>query len=106
MATLLDIALTAAVFGGNTLVAAVMTRFFRIRLSTDWGTVVYTLLFVPVVLFVLTQLFTGVLGIGPNLGSPATVLAVMVGLPLAVGVTVDVLYMRPPEEYDLPEPQG
>jgi hypothetical protein len=28
----------------------------------------------------------------------------MVGLPLAVGVTVDVLYMRPPEEYDLPEP--
>jgi len=90
----------------HALVAAVMTRYFRIRLSTDWGAVVYTVLFVPVVLFVLTQLFTGVLGIGPNLGSAATVLAVMVGLPLSVGVTVDVLYMRPPEEYDLPETRG
>jgi heme/copper-type cytochrome/quinol oxidase subunit 1 len=100
-----DLVLTVAVLGVHALVAAVMTRFFRIRLETDWGTVVYTLLFVPVVLFVLTQLFTGVLGIGPNLGSPTTALAVMVGLPLAVGVTVDVLYMRPPEEYDLPEPQ-
>ncbi len=101
----LGLVLTIVVLGVHALVAAVMTRFFRIRLSTDWGTVVYTLLFVPVVLFLLTQLFTGILGIGPNLGSPATVLAVMVGLPLAVGVTVDVLYMRPPEEYDLPEPQ-
>ncbi len=101
----LSLVLTIVVLGVHALVAAVMTRFFRIRLSTDWGTVVYTLLFVPVVLFLLTQLFTGILGIGPNLGSPATVLAVMVGLPLAVGVTVDVLYMRSPEEYDLPEPQ-
>ncbi|MEF8820528.1 MAG: hypothetical protein V5A31_00745 [Haloferacaceae archaeon] len=101
-----ELALTVVVLGVHALVAAVMTRFFRIRLSTDWGTVVYTAIFVPVVLFVLTQVFTGVLGIGPNLGDAATVLAVMVGLPLAVGVTVDVLYMRPPEEYDLPEPQG
>jgi hypothetical protein len=101
----LSLVLTIVVLGVHALVAAVMTRFFRIQLSTNWGTVVYTLLFVPVVLFLLTQLFTGILGIGPNLGSPATVLAVMVGLPLAVGVTVDVLYMRSPEEYDLPEPQ-
>ncbi|MFB6169184.1 MAG: hypothetical protein ABEJ43_10120 [Haloferacaceae archaeon] len=100
-----DLVLTAVVLGVHALVAAVMTRFFRIRLATDWGTVVYTLLFVPVVLVLLTQVFTGILDIGPNLGSPTTALAVMVGLPLAVGVTVDVLYMRPPEEYDLPEPQ-
>jgi hypothetical protein len=100
----LDLALTLVVLGIHSLVAAVMTRFFRIRLATDWGTVVYVVFFVPVALFLLTQVFTGILGIGPNLGSAATVLAVMVGLPLAVGVTVDVLYMRPPEEYDLPEP--
>lgn len=95
--------LAGVVLAVHALVAAVMTRFFRIRLSTDWGAVVYTGLLIPVVLFVLTQLFTGVLGIGPNLGSAATVLAVMIGLPLAVGVTVDVLYVRPPEEYDLPK---
>jgi heme/copper-type cytochrome/quinol oxidase subunit 1 len=99
-----ELVLTGVVLGVHALVAAVMTRYFRIRLSTDWGAVVYTLLFVPVVLLVLTQVFTGVLGIGPNLGGAVTVLAVMVGLPLAVGVAVDVLYMRPPEEYDLPEP--
>jgi hypothetical protein len=97
-------ALTAVVLVVHALVAAVMTRYFRIRLATDWGTVLYTLLFVPVVLLVLTQVFTGILGIGPNLGSAVVVLAVMVGLPLAVGATVDVLYMRPPEAYDLPEP--
>ncbi|ESS05612.1 MAG: hypothetical protein A07HB70_02089 [uncultured archaeon A07HB70] len=97
--------LTAVVLALHALVAAVMTRYFRIRLATDWGTVLYTLLFVPVVLLLLTQVFTGVLGIGPNLGSAAVALAVMVGLPLAVGVTVDVLYMRPPEAYDLPEPE-
>lgn len=96
--------LTGVVLAVHALVAAVMTRYFRIRLSTDWGAVLYTLLFVPVVLVVLTQVFTGVLGIGPDLGSAVTVLAVMVGLPLAVGVTVDVLYVRPPGEYDLPEP--
>jgi hypothetical protein len=98
--------LVGVVVAVHALVAAVMTRFFRIRLATDWGAVVYTALFVPVALFVLTQVFTGVLGIGPNLGSAATVLAVLVGVPLAVGVTVDVLYVRPPEEYDLPETRG
>jgi hypothetical protein len=47
--------------------------------------------------------FTGVLGIGPNLGDPVAALAVMVGMPLALGFTVDTLYVPPPEEYDLPE---
>jgi hypothetical protein len=29
----------------------------------------------------------------------------MIGLPLALGFTLDVLYVPPPEEYDLPDTQ-
>jgi hypothetical protein len=29
----------------------------------------------------------------------------MIGLPLALGFTLDVLYIPPPEEYDLPDKQ-
>ncbi|MDS0299800.1 hypothetical protein NDI76_13710 [Halogeometricum sp. S1BR25-6] len=103
MVSVLNLVLFGVVLAGHTLLAAVMTRFFRIRLNTQWGYVVYSLTLIPVALFVTTLVFTGVLGIGPNLGSPVAALAVMVGMPLALGFTVDTLYVPPPEEYDLPE---
>ena len=106
MVTALNLVLFAGVLVFHTLVAAVMTRFFRVRLQTDWGTVVYATMLIPVALVVLTLVFTGVLGIGPDLGSNYAVLAVMVGVPAALGATIDVLYMRPPEQYDLPKTRG
>ncbi|WP_049937117.1 hypothetical protein [Haloplanus natans] len=105
MATILDFALMAAVFAGNTFLAAVMTRFFRLQLKTQWGTVVYTALLVPVAL-VVTTIVTFSLGVGVNLGSPAAVLGLMIGLPMGLGVTIDVLYVPSPEEYELPETTG
>ncbi|MFC7174662.1 hypothetical protein ACFR97_15095 [Haloplanus litoreus] len=105
MATLLDVALMAVVFVGNTLVAAVMTRFFRIQLHTRWGTVVYTALLVPVVL-VITTIVAFSLGVGVDLGSAGAVLGLMVGLPMALGVTIDVLYVPAPDEYELPDTAG
>lgn len=97
----------AVLFGGvlvlHTLASAVLTRFFRVRLETQWGWVIYTLSVVPVVLVVSTLLFSGVLGIGVDLGTPAAVVAVLVGMPMIVGITVDVLYVPSPEEYELPE---
>lgn len=102
MVTLLDFALMAVVFAGNTLVAAVMTRFFRIQLHTRWGTVVYTALLVPVVL-VITTIVAFSLGVGVNLGSAGVVLGLMIGLPMALGVTIDVLYVPSPDEYELPD---
>ncbi|MFB6305146.1 MAG: hypothetical protein ABEH47_08260 [Haloferacaceae archaeon] len=96
-----ELVLTGVVLAAHTLLAAVMTRFLRIRMNTRWGAVVYTLLLVPVVLTVTTLLF-GQLPLVP-LGDPATVVAVMVGMPLALGFTIDVLYVPAPEEYDLPD---
>lgn len=102
MATILDFVLMAVVFGGNTLIAAVMTRFFRLQLKTRWGTVIYTALLVPVVL-VVTTIVVFSLGVGINLGSAVAVLGLMVALPMALGVTIDVLYVPAPDEYELPE---
>lgn len=106
MATVVDFVLLAAVIAVHTLLAAVLTRFFRIRLQTTWGTAVYALFLIPVVLLVGTLFFTGVLGIGGGftVRSGAFLVAALVGLPMALGMTIDVLYMTPPEEYDLPEP--
>ena len=106
MVTALNLVLFAGVLVFHTLVAAVMTRFFRVRLETDWGAVVYAAMLIPVALVALTLVFSGVLGIGPDLGSNLAVLAVMVGVPAALGATIDVLYMEPPEQYDLPQTQG
>jgi hypothetical protein len=103
MVSVLGLVLFGVVLVGHTLIAAVMTRFFRIRLKTQWGYVIYSFLLIPVVLLVSTLLFTGIFNIGVDLGSPATALGVMIGMPLALGFTIDTLYVPPPEEYDLPE---
>ncbi|QGX96081.1 hypothetical protein EI982_15490 [Haloplanus rallus] len=105
MATLLDFALMGAVFVGNTLVAAVMTRFFRIQLRTRWGPVVYTALLVPVTL-VITTIVAFSLGVGVDLGSAGAVIGLMVGLPTILGATIDVLYVPAPDEYELPDTTG
>jgi hypothetical protein len=102
MATILDFALMGVVFAGNTVIAAVMTRFFRLQLKTQWGTIVYTALLVPVAL-VVTTIVVFSLGVGVDLGSTGAVLGLMVGLPMALGVTIDVLYVPAPDEYELPE---
>ncbi len=99
-----EFVLTALVLAAHTLLAAVVTRYLRLRMRTDWGTAVYVLLLVPVLLVAAT-LVTGQLPLVP-LGSPVVVLAVMVGVPLALGVAVDVLYVTPPEEYELPRPRS
>lgn len=101
MASLLALALTVVVLAVNTLLTAVLARFFRIRLHTQWGWVVYTLVITPVVLTVTTML-SGIV-IPPLFDSAVLLLAVFVGLPLALGFTIDLLYVPPPDEYDLPE---
>lgn len=89
------------IVGLNSAVAALVTRFFRVRLKTQWGSVVYTALVVPLLLIGSTM----VLGsfVGPNLGGPATVLGVAVLTPFAVGVTFDYIWMPAPEDVDLPD---
>lgn len=105
MASVIGVVLFVFVLVLHTFLSAVMTRFFRIRLETTGGWLFFTAFFIPVVLFISTLVFTGVLGIGINLGSSTVALGVMIGLPLAIGFTIDVLYIPAPENVDLPEPR-
>jgi len=91
----------------HTLVAGVATRFFRLRLATSWGWIVYTVVLTPMVLFISTLVFTGFFGVGAgvDLGTPGIVVSALVGLPVVLGVAIDYLYVPPPEEYELPETQ-
>ncbi|WP_255170441.1 hypothetical protein [Natrononativus amylolyticus] len=87
----------------NTLFAAVATRFLRIRLETHWGTLLYVLVLIPMVLFVFTLVLSGPLGLGADLGSTEMVFTVVIGIPLALGYTIDVFWMPHPDDVELPE---
>ncbi|WP_318568343.1 hypothetical protein [Salinigranum marinum] len=100
MVSVLNLALLGVVLVVNTLIAAVMTRFFRIRLKTRTGAVIYALLLIPVVLFVTTMVFGSI--IPGNLGV-SVLLGLWIGMPLVLGFTIDVLYVPPPEEIELPD---
>lgn len=94
--------LYAVVLAGHTLLAAVTTRFFRVRMKTRWGWLVYASLVTPFLLVVTTLIVGQAL---PPLGTTnrLVVLALLVGVPFALGFTIDLLYVPAPEEYDLPD---
>lgn len=105
MLSIIGLVLFFIILAVHTLVAAIMTRFFRLRLETQAGWILYSLGFIPVVLFVSTLVFTGVFRIGPDLGSPTVAASVLIGLPVALGLTIDLLYVAQPDEIDLPQRQ-
>ncbi|MFC4447521.1 hypothetical protein [Halorussus aquaticus] len=88
----------------NTVVAAVAIRFFRLRLSTTWGTVVYTALLVPLLYVVTTILLSGFIGFGGSgVRDRGTALILVWVVPFTLAVSLDVFWMPSPEEVDLPE---
>ncbi|RLM57049.1 hypothetical protein DVK02_04420 [Halobellus sp. Atlit-31R] len=106
MVSVVGLVLFGAVLVVHTLLAAVLTRFFRLRLQTQWGYVVYSFVLIPVALLVTTLIFFGVLPIGAGLNLGATaLLGAAIALPLALGFTIDTLYIPAPDELDLPDRQ-
>jgi hypothetical protein len=101
MVSVVDVLGLAIIVLGNSAVAALLTRFFRVRLDTGWGSAAYVALGVPLVLLVSTLLLGSVLG--PNLGSPGAVVGVAIALPLAVGVSFDYFWMPAPDDVDVPD---
>ncbi len=88
----------------NTVITAVVIRFFRLRLSTRWGAVVYTLLLVPLVYVATTLVLSGVVGFGGSgIRDKGTALILIWVLPFTLGVSIDLFWMPPPEEIDLPD---
>jgi hypothetical protein len=102
MVSVVDVVGLLVILGVNAGAAALMTRFFRVRLNTRWGSMLYAVLLGTVVLTVLTLVLGGA-GLGVNLGSPAAVMGVTVVLPLATGIVFDYFWMPAPEDVDLPE---
>jgi phosphohistidine swiveling domain-containing protein len=104
MVSLVGVVGLLVIVGVNTAIAALLTRFFRVRLDTRWGPVVYTLLLTPVVLLVPTLLLGAVVPF--DLGSSAAVVAIALVLPMTLGVAFDYLWMPSPDEVELPADYG
>jgi hypothetical protein len=106
------------IIGINTAATALMTRFFRVRLETSWGPVVFALLLIPVVLIILTQILGGIVipivfvllvqilggsGLELDIGGTLLVISLTVVIPLVLGTVFDYFWMPDPDEVELPE---
>lgn len=100
MVSLVGVVGILVIVGLNTAIAALLTRFFRVRLDTRWGPVVFTLFITPVVLLVPTLLLGSVVPF--DLGSPAAAIAIALLLPLTMGIAFDYLWMPSPDDVELP----
>jgi hypothetical protein len=99
MVSPLGVVVVVSIVAIQTAIAALLTRLFRVRLESWWGPVVFAVVVIPIVL----TLTTLVLGrVGPDLGSRDTVVFVMIGVPIALGLTIDYVWMPAPEEVELP----
>ena len=102
MVSVVDVVGLLVIVGINAGAAALMTRFFRVRLDTDWGPVVFALTIEPVVLTLLVLVLSGIAGLGGNLGSAGLVFGITVVLPMALGVAFDYFWMPAPDDVELP----
>ena len=103
MVSLLAVLGLVVLVGAHTALTALLTRFFRVRLATRWGAILYALTVIPFLLLVSTLLASGLFRLGPDLGDPVTALFVMIGVPVALGLTIDYVWMPPPDEVEVPE---
>lgn len=86
----------------HTVIAAVAARFFRLQLKTRWGATVYTAVLVPLLYVPTTIVLGGVLGLGGGLFQDRSALVYVWALPFFLGLSIDLFWMPPPEEADLP----
>lgn len=100
MVSVLSLVPLLVIMGVNTLTSALLTRLFRVRLDTAWGAAAFVALFVPAVTTIVTIIVGAVAG--PSLGSRAAVVGLLILVPMAVGITIDVFWMPAPEKVDLP----
>lgn len=87
----------------NSALAALLTRFLRVRMNTEWGSLLYTLLIVPVTLAALIPLYSLVLGGFVEFGDTVVLIGVSVVLPGALGIAFDYFWMPDPDEVELPQ---
>jgi len=103
MVAVIDVVGLLAILFVNTALAALLTRFFRVQMKTDWGSAVYVATVVPVLQLVVLLFGSGILNLGPDVGSPAMVIGLTIVTPLAVGVAFDYFWMPAPGDLDVPD---
>lgn len=82
----------------NTILAAISTRFARIVAQTRVGTVIAILLLGSLVLTFSTMFLSGVFYLGVDVQDRTIAVLVAIGIPLAIGVTIDYLWVATPDE--------
>ena len=87
----------AILIGVHTLIAAVTTRFLRLYADTPLGRTLAILLVVPLLLFLSTLVLSGALHLGFDLQDRWAAVLVAIGLPMAIGVTIDFIWVASPE---------
>lgn len=102
MVSIVDLVGLALILAVNVTLAALLTRFFRVRLTTRWGPIVFAVVLIPIVLIITTQILSGI-GLGFDLGSAVLVVGLTVLTPLAIGIAFDYLWQPAPEDIDLPK---
>ncbi len=83
----------------HTVVASILIRFFRLRLDTRGGMIVFSLFLVPLVLG-FSLLFFGQLPIFGGMDRE-TVMMVTILMPLLLGFAIDLFWMPSPEEVEM-----
>lgn len=102
MVSVADVVGLLVILGVNTTIAALATRFFRVRLNTNWGSALYTILLLPLPLVAVVMILGGI-GLGPNLGTTNAVLGITIVLPMTLGITFDFFWMPAPDDVDVPD---
>ncbi|MFB6138275.1 MAG: hypothetical protein ABEJ42_08080 [Halobacteriaceae archaeon] len=88
-----------ALIAANAAVAAVATRFYRMRFATRWALVAYTAVTLPIVYVVTTIVVLGAVGAGTDVTLPRDlILTYGWALPAVLGVAFEVFWMAPPDE--------
>lgn len=103
MVSLVSLVGLLIIVAAHTVLAAVLTRVLRVTMKTQWGTAIYTLLLVPVVLLLSTLVLSGVFQLGGDLGDRGTAIMLVIALPMVLGLSVDYFWMPHPDEVELPE---
>lgn len=88
----------------HTVIASVLVRFFRLRLETRTGWLLFSLFLVPLVLTA-SLLVLGQLPIFGGIDRN-TVATVTILLPLLLGFAIDLFWLPTPEEVELARREG
>ncbi len=100
IASLVVLAVLAA---AHVLVAALVVRLLRVQLSSSWAPYVYAVILIPLLYTATTLVVLGALGVGDGIDlGRGTLFVSLFGLPLALGVALDVFWMPAPEDVELP----